>query len=189
MHKFVHSIYIEIYEGIPIKDIQISSVEPDIEDIVEFKEEWVQETKKEDPESDDEIANTQTYSRQQTETKAPSRIVQKNHPESQLIGDKNKGVQTRRKLIKASEQSYISFLSMMEPKNIEEASEDDDWVKSMNEELGQIEKNNTWELVPRLADKNVIGSKQVFKNKMNEQGQIVRNKSRLVYKGYAQVEG
>ena len=45
----------------------------------------------------------------------------------------------------------------------------------MNEELDQIEKNNTWELVPRPAYKNVIGSKWVFKNKMNEQGQIVRN--------------
>ena len=59
----------------------------------------------------------------------------------------------------------------------------------MNEELDQIEKNNTWELVPRPADKNVISSKWVFKNKMNEQGQIVRNKDRLVCKGYAQVEG
>ena len=78
---------------------------------------------------------------------------------------------------------------MMEPKNFEEASEDEDWVKAMNEELDHIEKNNTWELVPRLADKNVIGSKWLFKNKMNEQGQIVRNKDRLVCKGYAQVEG
>jgi hypothetical protein len=59
----------------------------------------------------------------------------------------------------------------------------------MNEELDQIEKNNTWELVPRPTDKNVIVSKWVSKNKMNEQGQIVNNKSRLVYKGYAQVEG
>ena len=59
----------------------------------------------------------------------------------------------------------------------------------MNEELDQIEKNNTWELVPRLEDKNVIGSKWVFKNKMNEKGKIVRNKDRLVCKGYAHVEG
>ena len=59
----------------------------------------------------------------------------------------------------------------------------------MNEELDQIEKNNTWELVPRPTNKNVIGSKWVFKNTMNEQGQIVRNKSRLVYKRYAQIEG
>ena len=78
---------------------------------------------------------------------------------------------------------------MMESKNFEEVSEDEDWFKSMNEELDQIEKNNTWELVTRPVDKNVIGSKWVFKNKMNEQGQIVRNKSRLVCKWYAQVEG
>ena len=78
---------------------------------------------------------------------------------------------------------------MMEPKNYAEASEDEYWVKAMNEELDQIEKNNTWNLVPRPADKNVIGSKWVFKNNMNEQGQIVRNKARLVCKGYAQVVG
>jgi hypothetical protein len=44
-------------------------------------------------------------------------------------------------------------------------------------------------VVPRPEDKNVIGSKWVFKNKMNEKGQVVRNKARLVCKGYAQVEG
>ena len=59
----------------------------------------------------------------------------------------------------------------------------------MNEELDQIEKNSTWELVPRPSDKNIIGSKWVFKNKLNEQGKIVRNKAILVCKVYAQVEG
>jgi hypothetical protein len=59
----------------------------------------------------------------------------------------------------------------------------------MNEELDQIEKNDTWELTPRPMNKNVIGSKWVYKNKMNEQGNIVRNKAILVYKGYAQIEG
>ena len=59
----------------------------------------------------------------------------------------------------------------------------------MNEELDQIEKNKTWELVPRPKDKNVIGTKWVFKNKVNEDGEVIRNKGRLVCKGYAQVEG
>jgi hypothetical protein len=78
---------------------------------------------------------------------------------------------------------------MVETKNVNESSEDVNWLKSMNEELDQIEKNNTWELVPIPAYKNVIGSKWVFKNKMNEQGKFVKNKSRLVCKGYAQFEG
>ena len=44
-------------------------------------------------------------------------------------------------------------------------------------------------MVPRPKDKNVIRTKWVFKNKMNENGQVVRNKARLVCKGYSQVEG
>jgi hypothetical protein len=71
---------------------------------------------------------------------------------------------------------------MVQPKNFNEASKDVNWLKSMNDELDQIERNDTWELVPKPTDKNVIGSKWVYKNKMNEQGNIVRNKYRLVYK-------
>ena len=43
-------------------------------------------------------------------------------------------------------------------------------MKAMKEELKQIIKNDTWEIVPRPKDNNVIGTKWVFKNKMNEQG-------------------
>jgi hypothetical protein len=59
----------------------------------------------------------------------------------------------------------------------------------MDEELDQIENNDTWELVPRPKNKNVIGTKWVFITKLNEDGQVTRNKSRLVCKGYLQVEG
>jgi hypothetical protein len=44
-------------------------------------------------------------------------------------------------------------------------------------------------LVPRPKNKNVIGTKWVFRNKLNEDGQVTRNKARLVCKGYAQIEG
>jgi len=59
----------------------------------------------------------------------------------------------------------------------------------MNEELDQIEKNDTWELVPRPLDKNVIATKRIFTNKFNENGEVIRNKERIVCKGYAQKEG
>ena len=55
--------------------------------------------------------------------------------------------------------------------------------------MSQIEKNETWELVPRPKDKNIIGTKWMFKNKMNEDGQIIINKASLVCKGYSQIEG
>jgi len=38
----------------------------------------------------------------------------------------------------------------------------------MDEELEQIEKNDTWELVPNRHDKNVIQTTWIFKTKLNE---------------------
>jgi hypothetical protein len=78
---------------------------------------------------------------------------------------------------------------MIEPKSFKEANKSKDWTKEMNEELDQIERNQTWELVPRPKDKNVVGTKWIFKNKLNENGEIIKNKAILVCKGYAQVEG
>ncbi len=48
------------------------------------------------------------------------------------------------------------------------------------EELNQIEKNNTWELVPRPINKNVISANWVFRNKMDDTRKVTRNKARLV---------
>ena len=58
----------------------------------------------------------------------------------------------------------------------------------MNDELDQIEKKQTWELVPISKGMNVIGTKWIFKNKFNEDGQVTRNKAKLVCKGYAQIK-
>jgi hypothetical protein len=58
-------------------------------------------------------------------------------------------------------------------------------IKAMEEELDQIEKNETWELVPRTTDNIIIDTKWVFINKLNENGWVTKNKSRLVCKGYA----
>ncbi|KAI5317552.1 hypothetical protein L3X38_037259 [Prunus dulcis] len=49
-----------------------------------------------------------------------------------------------------------------------------------------IEKNNTWELVERPADKPVIGVKWVFKTMLNLDGIVQKHKAGLVAKGYAQ---
>ena len=41
----------------------------------------------------------------------------------------------------------------------------------------------------RPKGKNVIGTKWVFRNQMIEQGEVVRNKARLICKGYSRQEG
>ena len=48
-----------------------------------------------------------------------------------------------------------------------------------------------WELVkcPDPRKHNIIGTKWIYRNKQDEQGQVVRNKARLVAQGYTQVEG
>ena len=59
----------------------------------------------------------------------------------------------------------------------------------MHEEPNQFVRNNVWELIPRLENVQVIGTKWIFKNKTNEDGEIIRNKSQLVAQGYTQVIG
>jgi hypothetical protein len=59
----------------------------------------------------------------------------------------------------------------------------------MHEELENFERNQVWTLIVPPRDVNVIGTKWVFKNKQGEDGEIVRNKGRLVPQGYRQIEG
>ena len=56
----------------------------------------------------------------------------------------------------------------------------------MHEELHQFEINQVWHLVPRPSNGSVIGTRWVYKNKINEEGKIIKNKARLVAKGYNQ---
>jgi FtsZ-interacting cell division protein YlmF len=186
LYKLVDCIDLKVDEGVLAREV--SNIESATEKTIEVEYEQVQESEKEDSELDED-RKTQVDSNKQKTSNPSSRITQKNHPTSQIIDEKYKGVQTRRRIIKDTDQSHIVFISMVEPKNFNESNKDVNWLKSMNEELDQIEKNIIWELLPRPAYNNVIGSKWVFNNKMNEQGKIVRNKDRLVCKGYAQVEG
>jgi hypothetical protein len=59
----------------------------------------------------------------------------------------------------------------------------------MHEELENFKRNQVWTLVEPPRDVTVIGTKWDFKNKQGEDGEIVRNKTRLVAQGFSQVEG
>lgn len=60
---------------------------------------------------------------------------------------------------------------------------------AMRDELNQFIRNNVWRLVPKPNDHPITGTKQVFKNKLDEQGNIIRSKTKLVAKGYNKIEG
>jgi hypothetical protein len=74
--------------------------------------------------------------------KKPNKQVQKNHPLDQIIGNKDVGVETRRRIC-SPKQTHLALLSTIEPNFFEEASKDESWNKAMDEELDQIEKNDT----------------------------------------------
>ena len=114
--------------------------------------------------------------------------ISKDHPIDQVIGSPSKGVRTRSSK-HASFCEHYSFVSCVEPTSIEEALEDSDWVMAMQEELNNFTRNEVWVLEAPPKDKNIIGTKWVFRNKQDEHGVVVRNKARLVAKGFSQVEG
>ncbi|KAL8127829.1 hypothetical protein AgCh_014672 [Apium graveolens] len=111
----------------------------------------------------------------------------KSHTPDLIIGNPDTGVRTRTGT--SNECLYNSFLSQTEPKKVEEALQDADWVQAMQEELNEFERNKVWTLVPRPKNRSVVGTKWVFRNKTDSDGIIIRNKARLVVKGYSQQEG
>jgi len=82
----------------------------------------------------------------------------------------------------------LVFLSHIEPRNINEALNDEFWFLKQDG-LNNFDRNNVWDLVPRPKDCSVIGTKWVFRNKLDESSIITRNKAHLVDQGYNQVEG
>jgi hypothetical protein len=76
-----------------------------------------------------------------------------------------------------------------EPSSIQEAVQDPTWVDSMVEEYDSIVKNNAWEIVPRLIDKLVVGSRWIYKVKQVDDGSVEKYKAKFVAQGFSQIEG
>ena len=64
---------------------------------------------------------------------------------------------------------FYAYVSILEPKSVESALEDSSWIMAMQEELSQFERNQVWELVPKPTHQAVIGTRWVFRNKLDEQ--------------------
>ncbi|GKV09732.1 hypothetical protein SLEP1_g21188 [Rubroshorea leprosula] len=77
----------------------------------------------------------------------------------------------------------------IEPKSVRLALKHQGWTIAMHEELEALAKNDTWDLVPRTKDMNVIGYKWVFKTKLHANGSLKLLKACLVAKGFHQIAG
>ncbi|GKD94463.1 hypothetical protein Tco_1374300 [Tanacetum coccineum] len=109
----------------------------------------------------------------------------KDHPFTTIIGDPSKPVSTRRQLSIDSLWCYFyAFLAKEEPKNYKEAIEESCWIEAVQEEIHEFEQLEVWELVPRQDKDMIISLKWIFKVKLDEYGGVLKNKSRLVAKGY-----
>nr|GEV19298.1 hypothetical protein [Tanacetum cinerariifolium] len=78
---------------------------------------------------------------------------------------------------------------IMEPKSVKEALTDPAWIESMQKELHQFIRLDVWELVPSPDGIKPLTLKWLFKNKHDEENTVIRNKTRLVVRGYRQEEG
>nr|GFC29504.1 hypothetical protein [Tanacetum cinerariifolium] len=84
---------------------------------------------------------------------------------------------------------YPLTVSTMESRNVKEAMTDPAWIDSMQEELLQFKRFDVWVLVPTLDNISPLTLKWLFNNKHDEEQTVIRNKSRLVVRGYRQEEG
>ncbi|KAF5472656.1 hypothetical protein F2P56_009355 [Juglans regia] len=76
-----------------------------------------------------------------------------------------------------------------EPRTYKHALTDPKWQQAMQDEIHALHSNNTWTLVPRTPDMNLVSSKWVFKIKTRSDGSIERYKARLVAHGFSQLPG
>ena len=72
--------------------------------------------------------------------KGPSSKVRLNHPSSNILGSLNDNMRLRSKGL--SVITHLCYLSQFEPKKVDEALQDANWVNSMHEELHQFVRND-----------------------------------------------
>nr|GEX28528.1 copia protein [Tanacetum cinerariifolium] len=104
----------------------------------------------------------------------------RNHPLENVIGNLNQ--RTLRSQTQY-QSNFFCFISTIEPKNINEALMDDSWIVAMQEELNQFITNDVWELVSQPRNMTIIGTKWVFRNKLDENGIVSRHKASAFLNG------
>ncbi|KAG8478753.1 hypothetical protein CXB51_028642 [Gossypium anomalum] len=106
-----------------------------------------------------------------------------NGPEMDIDDEPVRGTRTLAEIYKRAQ------VAQEEPSCFEDVETHEGWKQAMADEITMIEKNQTWELVERLANRKIIGVKWVYRAKQNADGSLNKLKARLVVKGFSQRYG
>ena len=80
-----------------------------------------------------------SHNEEPSTSKRPSSRVTLNHPSSNIIGDLDEGIRLRKgPIYSANHVTYNCYLAQFEPKKVEEALKDENWVESMHQELNHL---------------------------------------------------
>ncbi|GJU16479.1 retrovirus-related pol polyprotein from transposon TNT 1-94 [Tanacetum coccineum] len=133
-----------------------------------------------------DTSNMHTFQQPHLNTK----IWTKDHLLVAIIGNPSKPVSTRRQLATDALWCYFhAFFVKEEPNNYKESMIESSWIKAIQEDIHEFKRLEVWELVPRPDKVMIINLKWIFKVKLDEYGGVLKNKVRLVAKGYRQEEG
>ncbi|GJR66527.1 retrovirus-related pol polyprotein from transposon TNT 1-94 [Tanacetum coccineum] len=69
------------------------------------------------------------------------------------------------------------------------AVNEDSWFEAMQNEIHEFDRLEVWVLVPKPKGVMIIALKWIYKVKLDEYGDVLKNKARLVAKRYRQEEG
>ncbi|GJV81504.1 retrovirus-related pol polyprotein from transposon TNT 1-94 [Tanacetum coccineum] len=118
----------------------------------------------------------------------PHEHIQKwtdSHPLDNIIGNPSRPVSTRKQLATdALWCFYNSVLSKVEPKNFKSAATEDCWFQAMQEEIHEFDRLDVWELVPPPNSAMIIALKWIYKVKLDEYGDVLKNKARYGANGF-----
>ena len=92
-------------------------------------------------------------------------------------------------LIEENKNTETTEIGEISFKKAMSGPEADEWLNAMTTEMESIIKNNTWKLVNRPEQGEVIGSRFVLTNKLKKDGNLERRKARIVARGFAQIPG
>ncbi|GKB32282.1 retrovirus-related pol polyprotein from transposon TNT 1-94 [Tanacetum coccineum] len=102
----------------------------------------------------------------------------KDHPMDNIIGNPSRPVSTRKQLATDALWSfYNSVLSKVKPKNFKTAVSEACWFEAMQEEIYEFDRLQVWELVPKLDCVMITALKWIYKVKLDEYGEKLKNKA------------